>query len=155
MQFSETLAAVLDGTKTETRRRKKPGQYLKVGPVNQYLIHPSGNTKWTTGQILAVQPGRTIRQVAKIKVLHLWEEDVRDIKLDSAHAEGFGNFGNASIFKFLRTYMKLNDKHAKFPDWLNILNLPLPGFRAYLHTRPDNLYHAIAMRFVLYESKKG
>jgi hypothetical protein len=114
MIFQATWKAVLDGTKTETRRICKPGEFLAnlVGiPItkehaqkyhdlwdlnNPYrtsdfgprVIHCSYRTKWQVGATYAVQPARGQKAIARIRLLEIRQERLQDIDEEGAIAEG-------------------------------------------------------------------
>src|SRR5690349_24515065 len=92
MIFSHTLDLLLSHRKTQTRRIKKP---------HEFLIHHNGMWRveaksenshriaYNVGQTYAVQPGRAKKAVAHIKLTGIREEAVGDISEADAIAEGF------------------------------------------------------------------
>lgn len=91
MIFKPELAAlVVAGQKTQTRRLWRPGDSLtRPTETSLKVVTARGRARWRTGQILAVQPGRGKPQIAKIQILDLWRENLIDISLSDARAEGF------------------------------------------------------------------
>lgn len=69
------LPKVLDGTKTQTRRR---------------------SSRYRAGHDYAIQPGRGKRAVGRLRVLAVRRERICDISEDDAIAEGFPPQGAAS-----------------------------------------------------------
>lgn len=69
------LPLVLDGTKTQTRRR---------------------SDRYRPGRTYAVQPGRGKRAIGRIRVLDVRPERLMDITEDDARAEGFKTQGAMS-----------------------------------------------------------
>lgn len=174
MLFKEELAKlIVEGVKTQTRRPCKPSEEL-VGKFGIKTVLHKGRIKWQVGREYSVQYGRGLptrywheteglmawdfyqnaltqegqkfHEIAKlmgwhllkIRILDIWEEDVRNISVGDAFAEGFGINEYEPVFDFLDTWANFYDKSAlKNPvDW---------GKR--LKERPDNLYHAWALKF--------
>lgn len=76
MIFSPDLAAkVLDGSKTQTRRRDKV----------------DGPFRYKTGRDYAVQERRGGKALGRILVNAVWREYVQDISEEDARAEGFAS----------------------------------------------------------------
>lgn len=128
MLFQYTCDKVMDGTKTQTRRLKKPGERLLEDIGWPVVIRPSvpGQYRhvYAVGNTYAVQPGRGEKAVGRIRVLKIREEDVRDISEADAKAEGFD-----SPLAFLETWVMMHDKAITF-------------FRPYLRMNDDFVYDA-------------
>ena len=92
MIFSHTLDLVLSGVKSQTRRVKKPHEFL-IHDNDMWHVESktekSHRTVYNVGQIYAVQPGRAKKAVAHIKLTGLREETVGEISEADAKAEGF------------------------------------------------------------------
>lgn len=102
MIFKETWQQVLDGTKTQTRRPVKPGEYPKIiGPGLGYPEYPgaipgtvlevrriNGYLKWRVGHTYAVQPGRGKKAVGRIRITKIRRERLQEITHRDAMAEG-------------------------------------------------------------------
>ena len=121
MNFTpEMLAKVLDGSKTQTRRRADNheivnrlvtangtkrvetrrfiglkvaivGGYNDVGYGDVHEDYSEWRAKWQTGRIYAVAPGRGKKSVAKIRLLDIRMERACDISDADARAEGFSD----------------------------------------------------------------
>lgn len=92
MIFSHTLELVLSGVKMQSRRLKKPTHHLIVQGdlVRVESITTRGRRiMYQVGKTYAVQPGRTQKAVAYIRLTGLREETVQDISEADARAEGF------------------------------------------------------------------
>jgi hypothetical protein len=93
MIFQATWEAVLNGTKTETRRICKPGEWLsesKLGAPKAVYIGPLPHErlKWMVGYDYAVQPARGQKAVGHIRLLDIRQERLQDIDEAGAKAEG-------------------------------------------------------------------
>jgi hypothetical protein len=93
MIFQATWQAVLDGTKTETRRICKPGEWLsesKLGaPTAVYVGSlPHEHLKWQVGRSYAVQQARGQKAIGRIRLLEIRQERLQDITEAGAIAEG-------------------------------------------------------------------
>ena len=77
MQFGpQLMPKVLDGTKTQTRRKVRYGQTrCPYEPLRQY----------------AVQPGRGMRAVGRILVLKVEEQELSELTEEAAVLEGFAS----------------------------------------------------------------
>src|SRR5438128_7401577 len=99
MIFMYSLQAILDGTKTQTRRIVRDGQDWASDPYDQPIksvvlrdtLFDKLSVVYRVGQIRAVQPGRNKHSVARIKILRLRQEDARRISLNDAKAEGYND----------------------------------------------------------------
>lgn len=134
MIFQHTYPLVLSGTKTQTRRPKRPfeelsnhdygtrcvrvvmrhhqAQYLENPRIGRYGIW---HTKWRVGGIYAVQPGRGKPGVGRIQLNHIGEvERAGDLTEADALAEGF-----ASVEEFREVYAKMHGEQAlEEPCWV-------------------------------------
>jgi hypothetical protein len=92
MIFSHTLDLLLSRRKTQTRRIKKPHEFL-IRQGSMWRVEAktdkSHRVVYNVGKIYAVQPGRTQKAVAHIKLTSIREEAVSDISEADAIAEGF------------------------------------------------------------------
>lgn len=96
MIFSPDLAAkVLDGSKTQTRRRDK-----------------GGPCRYKAGKTYAVQPGRGKKAIGRIRVLSVRPELMTQLDDEEARLEGFKNTGEFAA-KWLAIYGK--------GSWLDIV----------------------------------
>src|SRR5689334_12977544 len=113
MLFIHTVDKVLNGSKVQTRRIQKPtqvlrqiespfGGYLPLSVVEKHngLVRPV----YVVGKTYAVQPGRGKAAVARIEIIDIKSEDVRQISEADAKAEGFAN-----KLLFLVTWCKMHD----------------------------------------------
>lgn len=87
MIFQHTVEAVLNGTKTQTRRVVKENQDLWFDDGN-YVVYENGRVKYRVGQTYAVQPGRCKKAVARIRITDIRQEHLHDITAEDAVAEG-------------------------------------------------------------------
>lgn len=148
MQFQPELAAlILAGRKTQTRRPFIPFNretrlgdtviencWLKIAQVNRNL-----RLKWRVGETYAVQPGRGKPTIARIRLLRIRREDVRDISFADALSEGFSNRRD-----FWRTWCGFYDPP--------MARLEMDALDIELWCRPDELYKAWALDFALVQS---
>ena len=137
MIFQHTFEKVLDGSKTQTRRLVKSGDYAanKIGiyipDVNAHnkefgflwdlnnpyrtsnygtcIVSEGGRCKWQIGCDYAVQPARGKAAVARIRVTNIRQEDVRLISVEDAKAEGFKD-----PLQFLETWVSMHDGAVGF-----------------------------------------
>lgn len=86
MIFQHTYEKVLNGTKTETRRLVKSGEYMLWHKHTVYTL--SGRIKWQVGNTYAIQPGRGQKAVGYIIIQHIYRQHVQDIMDSQARAEG-------------------------------------------------------------------
>lgn len=87
MIFQHTVEAVLNGTKTQTRRVVKENQDLWFDEGN-YVVYENGRAKYRVGNTYAVQPGRCKKAVARIRITDIRQEHLQDITEEDAMAEG-------------------------------------------------------------------
>lgn len=83
MIFQHTLAQVLSGQKTQTRRRMKSAPLI--------------------GHSYSIQPNRGMKGIARMRVVAVREERVGDISEEDAIKEGFANRS-----AFLETWAKIH-----------------------------------------------
>ena len=143
MQFKPELAEkILTGEKWQTRRLVKPsdklGSTLEIGDT----VYRNGRLHWRVGDTYAVQPGRGKPAIARIKILRIRREDVRDISFEDAIAEGFSNALN-----FLRVWCSF---YA--PKGIDFIKMPVNEGVDYINDCPDPLYDAWVFDFCLVEN---
>lgn len=115
MIFQHTLPQVLSGEKTQTRRLVSPQHEAVVDPDGEIVtVKANGRAKWVVGRTYAVQPGRTLPQVARIRVTHIKQELVTAISAEDALAEGY-----PTPAEFLQSWQKIHGtKHDKSQVWV-------------------------------------
>ena len=144
MIFQHTWEKVLSGKKTQTRRIMKSGSAMicREGEIQEAYngFLPIGRPAWVVGKTYAIQPERGQKAVARIQILSIRQEDVREISEEDVFAEGF--FYDTP--GFLMTWTKMHDNPA-----LNLLNKI--DLRAWVHDelpkRPAERYQAWALTF--------
>ena len=166
MIFQHTSGLVTSNAKTQTRRLWKAGWVLTTywsqhiqsrKAVPAVYDDKAQRVVYYVSQQLAVQPGRGKPAIARIEVLRLWREDVRDISHAEARREGFTN-----TMEFLATWCNMHDKGARFNFggyWYNQWRGPHRKWEVAtqgdvmdcLHTRPAERYDALAIEFKLLE----
>jgi hypothetical protein len=91
MIFQHTIEAVLNGTKTQTRRVVDPGDkaWLQGETHGDVVcVYRNGRLKWALGGEYAVQPGRGKKGLGRIRITSIRKEHVQDIMPEDACAEG-------------------------------------------------------------------
>lgn len=162
MIFQHTWEKVLSGEKTQTRRIVKPGDAFTtplsmgiIGPHrgrvvttlpnyarpprgfdNIYSVMNGKRTVYQVGKTYAVQSGRGQKAVARIRILSIKREDVREISDEDVKAEGF-----ESRVTFFKVWCDMHDSEVlKHPmEWVME--------NAYLWLRPAECYEAWALTF--------
>ena len=132
MIFQHTWQQVLDGTKTQTRRLVKPGEW--VGYIGKDVLSGTGRTVYEVGKTYAVQPGRGQAAVGRIRITSIRQEDVRQISKADALAEGF-----SGPLEFLRVWCGMHDPAAikqagSAGDYLQIGDRPAERYQAWALT---------------------
>lgn len=83
---------VLDGTKTQTRRPVKAGDFhdIKLPDGSFYAVTrgPDRRMKWKIFKTYAVQPGRGKKAVGRIRITKIRWERLREISFPDIKAEG-------------------------------------------------------------------
>lgn len=154
--------------KTHTRRLVKPGQKL-VQHIDEHgfdmpvVISSSGKRLHYAGQIVAAQPGRTMKGDGKIYIRDIQQQDVRNITNNDARAEGFYH-----ALDFLITWCGMHDIAVGFPGKLptQASQISREFFKSvgsgpyanwvdwtdeWLMHRPNSHYQAFAYRFAAIE----
>lgn len=161
MIFQHTWQQVLDGSKTQTRRIFKPGDYGWVcGYVSEtergfYYSSVSNQQgdqiikRWAVGKTYAVQPGRGQKSVGQIQITAIRREDVRRISAIDLHTEGFRNYA-----EFIKTWVSMHDKDAMkaYPDgtWTEqSVEKQSESWLQWIDTRPDTFYQTWVIEFKL------
>ena len=109
MIFQKTWRKVVAGEKTQTRRLVKAGQALD----EQGVRRPSDRKSYTyqIGKEYAVQPARTQKGLAVIRITGIRREDVREIRLADVTAEGF-----ATREEFMEAWKAMHGE--KYEAWV-------------------------------------
>jgi hypothetical protein len=118
MIFAYSHEKVLTGIKTQTRRIVKPEQCagkvqptaLEFMPVGNRVgdivnVHTSTRMVYEVGRTYAVQPSRTAKGIARIRITGIRREDARHISHEDALAEGFTCWG-----QFMETWVQIADR---------------------------------------------
>ncbi len=83
---------VLDGTKTQTRRLVKKGDYkvwnLLVHPPKAIAVRTRERIRWEVGRTYAVQPGRGQKAVGHFRITRFRRERLQAISDEDIEAEG-------------------------------------------------------------------
>ena len=171
MQFTHTFKAILDGSKTQTRRIIKPGEYsnewhldgdddLRINEILAPRTKPDkygmtiGRQVYGVGKTYAVQPGRGKKAVGRFRITGLRREDVREISVEDAKAEGWkhGSFDKAANYPalwYLKLWASMHDEVAH----VKLGMMPLEEWREYLKSRPAERYQAWVIEFCFVESE--
>lgn len=149
MIFQHTIDKVLDGSKCQTARLVKPGQWLWE---NEFVMTPApdgvmvdengqvlSRVVYQVGKTYAAQPGRGKPAVARIRIESIARQDVREISAPSARREGFDTW-----MEFLDVWIAMHDKQMvnKWEHWIKRLE-----------DRPAERYDAWVIRFCLVEAE--
>lgn len=110
----DLLERVLSGTKTQTRRLKKPGERGVVRPPHRFdtcVVDGHNRLKWKERNIYAACPGRGKVQQGRIRIKEIREECLSSISEADARAEGF-----ASREDFFQAWDQINGKGNRDVD---------------------------------------
>lgn len=91
MIFAKTHMLVLNGQKVQTRRPVKKGDSLETsdtGEITYIFNNIQKRARYCTGKDYAIQVGRGQFGVGHIRILAIREENLLEISLDDAIAEG-------------------------------------------------------------------
>ena len=127
MIFKDKLCQkVLDGTKTQTRRLMKDGEYVFVKPTGEVVeVCDSNNRlKWHVGNSYAVQPGRGKHAVGRILLKGIRRESVQSISEADAIAEGVSKLyyrlsqwqPNEATLSFKQLWNNIHPKGKRWED---------------------------------------
>ena len=143
MQFKpELIEKILSGQKTQTRRPVKPGDQIftmGISPRGWEVRDRNNRRIYGCHRDYAVCPGRGKKQVARIRILDIRREDVRDIILPESWFEGFPDPRS-----FLKVWCVFYD-----PPGVHIVESAWDDWYTPLFLRPDHLYDAWALTFEL------
>lgn len=144
MIFQHTIDKVLSGEKTQTRRLSThhAGSFYDEhwGAVYNTL---TGMPVWVVGKDYAAQPGRGKAAVARIRIVEIRQENVRDISHQDAVAEGFVS---RTHFMLLWTKMHDPEHYKRYPT---TGQQSLAWEQGILADRPAKFYSAWALTFRL------
>ena len=116
MIFKEKLCQkVLDGTKTQTRRLVKDGDFLVRWPMTCVFrdMKTGGNRlAWRENQTYAIQPGRGKKAIGRIGIIKIRKECLNAITHDDAQAEGVGR----SLSAFADLWDSIHPKGKRWED---------------------------------------
>jgi hypothetical protein len=107
MIFAHTLALVLGGQKSQTRRPMKLGETFDPAAMRVLRVGKRNAVVYQVGKTYAVQPGRGQKSVARIVLTGLRQEPVAAISLADAQAEGF-----ASPEAYWQAWRTIHGAHA-------------------------------------------
>lgn len=147
--------------KTRTSRIKKSNENLRFNENDVWnaVVFTNRSTnggdpvnKWQIGGIYAVQPNRGVKQVGRIQICSITEQDVREITEDEAKAEGF-----ASAARFFDTWIAMHDKPLvkKTTEWFTNRQSPVSHsaardvYELFCADRPAERYQAWVLDFTL------
>lgn len=142
MIFQFTWEKVLSGEKTQTRRLSThhSGSYADGAWFAVYNTL-TGYPVWQVGRDYAVCPGHGKAQVARIEIVQIREEDVRNISDADVKAEGF-----ADKFSFMRVWVSMHDKEIHKQQYWGLESIK---------ERPAKFYSAWVLTFKLVEVVKA
>lgn len=152
MIFQETWENVISSAKTQTRRIVKPDDVPQFHTANSIRfagatgytgVKRGGRILYRVNQTLAVQPARTAKGIARIRIIGIRQEDVRQMSGDDARAEGFENRK-----QFMDVWLSMHDKPA-YEIFSTGECLDTGGCVKYLWTRPTERYQAWVITFEL------
>lgn len=108
MIFRETYRAVLDRSKTQTRRPAAFGQGLRRFDDGTKAIYNqlSKRAVYSVGRDYAVQAGGDRPALGRIRISDLREQLLQDISVADAIAEGFGPQETA-LLRFVRAWQSM------------------------------------------------
>jgi len=92
MIFQHTWQRVLDGSQTQARHIAGANDIPILNAQNTIdaiVVKGAKRAKWITGNTYSVQPKGGMKGVARIQLMRMWREDVRQITYKDAHAEGY------------------------------------------------------------------
>lgn len=146
MLFQYTWQAVIEERKTQTRRIVKPGQMISAAGTCVYQHHLY-RIIYEVGRTYAVQPARTAKGIARIRITGLRCEDVRHIRREDVAAEGFSSRND-----FFLTWLGMHDKAAQrgFMEDTDFLHNTTDIF---LSERPAERYQAWVISFELFDAQ--
>ena len=118
MIFQHTIEQILDGSKTQTRRVVKDGQYCSHNAQRGIycVFEARDRLKYMLDKTYAVQPGRGKKGVARIRITGIRQERVQDITAEDAKAEGCeGNYAPTKGFFNLKEHPHICCYHGRDP----------------------------------------
>ena len=122
MIFSNGLdEKVRNGTKTNTRRLKKSGDYAIVDPLTNEIIAVYDRfkrLKWKVGRDYAIQSGRGKKGDGRFRIPKIRGESLQDISEEDARAEGVNKlmtndpdwWNNEATLSFKRLWNSIHKK---------------------------------------------
>lgn len=113
--------------KTQTRRLAAGYHFIQVPDGRITHVHKNGRLRWQLGDDYAVQPGRGRKAVARIRLSIIRLEDVREISLADAQAEGF-----ADVAGFLEVWRLMHDYPHRHDPIESLSGRPLDRYFAFM-----------------------
>ena len=112
MIFKDKLCQkVLDGSKTQTRRLVKDGDYQVFWPMI-CIFNRNDRLRFREAQTYAVQPGRGKHAVGRIGIVMIYKERLNAITHNDAQAERVGK----SIAAFAELWDSIHPKGKRWAD---------------------------------------
>lgn len=162
MIFQHTWEKVLSGEKTQTRRLVKLGDMPTFISANTWRFHTdpkmgysgvknNNRWRWHINQELAIQPGRGQKAIGRLRINYIRREDVREISVEDAKAEGFYERSD-----FITTWCQMHDKSLRL-TWYDcfhwregrVWKSGYEEFYDYLARCPAERYQAWVIEFQL------
>lgn len=161
MIFEHTWQAVLEGRKTQTRRLASlEDDYPHYAPDGSIDVVYNANykrknilsAKYAVGKTYAVQVGRGKPAIARIRLIDIRREDVREMYSDDWIAEGFQDQG-----EFMEIWCKMHDatfykSYQKILEGNRRYDVQMIAWQMFIEQtqqRPIEFYDAWALEFEL------
>lgn len=130
MQFKPYLAELAAiGQKTQTRRLKKPTDTTVCCKGHIVAVYRNNRLLWRVGQTYAIQPGRGKKAIGRLHLRSIRQEQLQDITIAGAMAEGIGHANVTEAFSQLWDHIntKFNTRWQDNPNVFVLTFEPTPG----------------------------